>query len=216
MAPAAHAGHKNKPTKVAAGTDAAAGPFHGRIADCAIAATIFLLCFAYLCIFLRYTSLEPDEGIVLLGAERILGGELPYRDFFSFYTPGSFYLVASLFRIFGDSFVVARVSIAVAGAICSVVTYALARRVCSPGVSLLCAFLATTTGAAFRFLVLHNPYSTLLCCLSIYSAVRYLETQASRWALGSGTLASLTFLIERRPPSTSQITSWILTFSGAA
>src|SRR6266700_2472172 len=71
---------------------------------------LFAFSLAYLCIFRHYSSLEPDEGIVLRGAERILAGEVPYRDFFSFYTPGSFYLVAFLFRVFGDSFAVARTS----------------------------------------------------------------------------------------------------------
>src|SRR5438067_12684026 len=112
--------------------------------EMAIPLLIFVSCFAYLCIFRDYSTLEPDEGIVLQGAERILAGQVPYRDFFSFYTPGSFYLVAWLFRIFGDSFIVARISLAVVGAVCSVVTYVLARRVCSRGIALFAAVLATT------------------------------------------------------------------------
>jgi 4-amino-4-deoxy-L-arabinose transferase-like glycosyltransferase len=163
----------------------------------AIPFLIFLSCLAYLCVFLRYSSLEPDEGIVLQGAERILHGELPYRDFFSFYTPGSFYFVAFLFRLFGDSFLVARMSIAITAALCSVITYLLARRVCSRGIAVFVALLATMAGAAFRFLVLHNHYSTLLCCLSLYAAVRFLETQHSSWAFAFGSLSSLTFLFEQ-------------------
>jgi Dolichyl-phosphate-mannose-protein mannosyltransferase len=191
----AHTGLQNE-RRNARCSDAPTG-FRAGNPDHAIAAMVFIVCLAYLCIFLRYTTLEPDEGIVLLGAERILAGELPYRDFFSFYTPGSFYLLAWLFRIFGDSFLVARTSVAIAGAICSVITYVLSRRVCSRRIALLCALLATTTGAAFRFLVLHNPYSTLLCCLCLYSAVRYLESRAAIWALLTGSLASFTFLLEQ-------------------
>src|SRR5262249_40239688 len=160
-------------------------------------ALIFVVCLAYLCIFLRHSTLEPDEGIILQGAERVLHGEVPYRDFFSFYTPGSFYLIALLFSVFGVSFMVARASLAVAGAICSAVTYVLARRVCSFGISVFAAVLATIAGAAFRFLVLHNPYSTLLACLGLYSAVRFLETRKSGWAFAIGSLASLTFLFEQ-------------------
>src|SRR6185312_9484979 len=63
---------------------------------------IFGVSLLYLCLFRHYSAVDPDEGIVLQGAERILRGEVPYRDFFSFYTPGSFYLVAGLFKIFGD------------------------------------------------------------------------------------------------------------------
>jgi hypothetical protein len=158
---------------------------------------IFISCLAYLYIFRHYSSLEPDEGIVLQGAERVLNGQIPYRDFFSFYTPGSFYLVAGLFRIFGDSFAVARISLAVVGAICSVLTYVLARRVCSWSIALFAAVLTTTAGTAFRFLVLHNPYSTLGPCVCLYAAVRFSETRKSVWAFATTSLATLTFLIEQ-------------------
>ncbi len=167
------------------------------LSERAISVAIFVCCLAYLCVFMRYSTIEPDEGIVLQGAERILRGEVPYRDFFSFYTPGSFYSIAFLFKIFGDSFVVARVSLAVAGAICSLVTYLLARRTCSRGISIFAALLATVCGTAFRFLVLHNIYSTLLCSLTLYAAVRLLETERPLWAWNTGSFASLTFLFEQ-------------------
>jgi 4-amino-4-deoxy-L-arabinose transferase-like glycosyltransferase len=89
---------------------------------------LFLLSLFYLCLFRRYTAMEPDEGILLQGAQRILAAQVPYRDFFSFYTPGSYYALALLFRIFGSSILVARTALALTGAILSVVTYLLARR----------------------------------------------------------------------------------------
>ena len=45
-----------------------------------IAVAVFLLSVAYLLLFRRFTTLEPDEGIVLQGAQRILHGEVLYRD----------------------------------------------------------------------------------------------------------------------------------------
>ena len=158
---------------------------------------LFLGSLAYLWLFRRFTTLEPDEGIVLQGASRVLSGQVPYKDFFSFYTPGSFYLVAVLFRVFGNSFVVARGSLAFAGAICSVITYLVARRVCSRGIALFAAILATIAGFAFRFLVLHNSYSTLLACVGVYCVVRVAETGGHRWAFAAGTLTALTFLVEQ-------------------
>jgi membrane protein insertase Oxa1/YidC/SpoIIIJ len=158
---------------------------------------VFLGCLAYLWVFRRFTSIEPDEGIVLQGATRILEGQIPYRDFFSFYTPGSFYLVAAIFRVFGNSFVVARSSLAIAGGLCSVVTYVLCRRVCPRGISVFAAILATITGTAFRFLVLHNCYSTLLACLAVYAVVRFVESHSTAWAFITGSLAALTFLFEQ-------------------
>src|SRR5438874_4358909 len=158
---------------------------------------LFVVSFTYLTAFRHYSSLEPDEGIVLQGAERILRGEVPYRDFFSFYTPGSFYLVAFLFRFAGDSLVVARIGLAVAGAICSAITYLLARHVCSQKIALFAAALTTSTGFAYRFLVLHNWDSTLLACLAVYSAVRLLESHKVSWAFVTGCFSSLTVLFEQ-------------------
>jgi len=162
-----------------------------------IALLIFVGCLGYLYLFRRFTSIEPDEGIVLQAATRVLAGQVAYRDFFSFYTPGSFYLIAGFFRLFGNSFLVARTSLVVSGAICSLMTYALARRVCSRGISAFAAVLATAVGAAFRFEVLHNWYSTAFACFTVYSAVRYVERQNHSWAFATGSFAAVTFLFEQ-------------------
>ena len=80
-----------------------------------IAAGLFVLACLYLCAFRRFMLLDPDEGIVLQGAERILRGEVLYRDFFSFLTPGSYYLLALLFKLFGNSLMVARSTLVLYG-----------------------------------------------------------------------------------------------------
>ena len=158
---------------------------------------LFLLSFLYLCIFRHVTTMEPDEGIVLQGAQRILSGQVPYRDFFSFYTPGSYYAVALLFRIFASSLAVARTAMALAGALLSVVSYLLARRVCSRTVALTLAALGTLTTLPYRFLVLHNWDSTLWACLALYCAVRVLEKPTWKWTFAVGLFASLTVLFEQ-------------------
>src|SRR5262252_4312672 len=99
--------------------------------DRLIVVFLFLASLGYLCLFRRYTTIEPDEGIVLQGAQRILHGQLLYRDFFSYFTPGSYYCLALLFKIFGSSFIVARTALAVVGAIFTAIAYLLTRRVCS-------------------------------------------------------------------------------------
>jgi 4-amino-4-deoxy-L-arabinose transferase-like glycosyltransferase len=165
--------------------------------DRAIAAVIFVLTLVYLWFFRRYTSIEPDEGIVLQGAQRILRGEMLYRDFFSYFTPGSYYFLALLFKVFGSSFLVARTPLVFFGGIYSAVAYLLARRVCSRGSALFVAGLVTLTTLPYRFEVLHNWDSTLWACLAVYCAVRWLESPQCRWAFATGSLASLTFLCEQ-------------------
>ncbi len=162
-----------------------------------IVLSLFLLSFLYLCLFRHFTAMEPDEGILLQGAQRILAGQVLYRDFFSFYTPGSYYALALVFRIFGSSLVVARTALALAGAILSTVSYLLARRVCSRTIALMLAALGTLTTLPYRFLVLHNWDSTLWACLALYCAVRLLEVPSWKWAFALGSFASLTVLFEQ-------------------
>ncbi len=148
--------------------------------DRRVALLLFLLSLAYLYLFRRYTAMEPDEGIILQGAQRILSGQVLYRDFFSFFTPGSYYLLLVFF-----------------GAISSVLNYLLARRVCSRGSAFTIAILVTVTALPFRFLVLHNWDSTLWACLALYCAVRLLESPQWKWAFATGSFAALTFLFEQ-------------------
>ncbi len=162
-----------------------------------IALGLFLLSFAYLWLFRRYTTMEPDEGIILQGAQRILRGEVLYRDFFSFLTPGSFYLLALIFKTFGSSFLVARTVLVFFGGIFSALTYLLARRVCSRGSALFVGALVTFATLPYRFLVLHNWDSTLWACLAVYCAVRWLESRRSAWAFAAGSFVSLTFVFEQ-------------------
>jgi hypothetical protein len=49
-----------------------------------------------------------DEGIVLTAAMRVAAGQLPHRDFYAIYGPAQFYILAGLFRIFGQSILVER------------------------------------------------------------------------------------------------------------
>ena len=49
-----------------------------------------------------------DEGLTLESAQRLLSGQLPYVDFFGHASPGSYWLQAALFKVFGVSIWTAR------------------------------------------------------------------------------------------------------------
>lgn len=149
-----------------------------------IALAVFAAAFLYLVLFRRYTAIEPDEGIILQGAQRVLHGQVLYRDFFSYFTPGSYYQLALLFKIFGSSMLVARTALAAYGGLLAVFTYLMARRVCAQWSALLAAYLVTITCLPWRFLVLHNWDSTLWACAAVYCAVRWLEALTEQKAEG--------------------------------
>jgi hypothetical protein len=168
---------------------------------CALDRWIALLLFISSCLYLRlfydYTLLNADEGIVLQGAQRIIEGQVLYRDFFSFYTPGSYYWMALLFRIFGSSLLVGRAALVIYGGVFSVLTYLLARRICARWSALLTVYMVLLTCLPFRFVALHNWDSTLLAYLALYCAVVFLERGHWTWMLGTGSFAALTCLFEQ-------------------
>lgn len=165
--------------------------------DRLVAVACFLFTFLYLYTFRRHSFLDLDEGIILQGAQRILDGQVLYRDFFAFVTPGSYYMLALVFRIFGDSYVIAHVELAAVGAMFSPVTYLLSRRVCSRQSSLLVTALMAITAVPVVYAVLHNWDSTLWLCLAVYGAVRLLESPSGAWAFATGSFTALTILFEQ-------------------
>ena len=168
-----------------------------RTSERLIALGLLLLTFVYLCLFRQYSFIDPDEGIILQGAQRILDGQVLYRDFFSFFTPGSYYLVALTFRIFGDSLLVAHTLLAAIAAAFSPITYVLCRRVCSRQASLLVTVLMAVTALPLRFVVAHNWESTLLACIGLFCAVRFLESRGRVWAFSAASFVSLTAMFEQ-------------------
>jgi hypothetical protein len=71
------------------------------------AVVVFLAALIYFWSYVEY-GLAYDEGYLLDGVEKLLDGQLIYRDFHHTYAPGRFYLVALAFNIFGKSLLVER------------------------------------------------------------------------------------------------------------
>jgi hypothetical protein len=74
---------------------------------------VYIIIFALSLIFFSFQLFVPirvfDEGIILTGAERVLNGEFPYKDFWSIYPPGNFFVLSFLFELFGTSVLTERI-----------------------------------------------------------------------------------------------------------
>lgn len=67
-------------------------------------------------------------GVSTVGAERVLAGDVPYRDFWTMYAPGHFYLLALIYWLFGTTFLVETVSATLFCAAATCCCYLLARK----------------------------------------------------------------------------------------
>ncbi len=163
----------------------------------------------YLLYFVPYDALHSDEGIGLEAAQRILRGQVMYRDFSCFLTPGSSYWLALLFRLFGNSIRTAHAALVAYGAVFAAVTYLLSRRVASRSYSLLAASIVVLAALPFRFMMLHNWDSTLLALLAFYAAVGWWQRPTRLAALAAGSLTALTFLFNQAKGA-GLVLGWLL------
>ncbi len=148
---------------------------------------------AYLYPFLRVLWRVGDEGTLVVGAQRVAEGAVPYRDFFEIMGPGTFYWLGLFFKLFGTTWMVTRLLLLVTGVATTLVVYWLARRLRS-GLEALPALLTLALGIPLWPAVNHHWDSNLFALLSFSVFVSWLDS-ARRWQLTmAGVLAGLTTL----------------------
>jgi hypothetical protein len=79
-----------------------------------------------------------DEGMILVGAERVLQGEVPFKDFFALYPPGQYYSAAMLLAWFDHPVVTLRAYCIAVRALIALLLYLEARRFAGPTLALAC------------------------------------------------------------------------------
>jgi len=72
-----------------------------------------------------------DEAILLVGGERVLHGDVPFRDFYALYPPGQYYVVAGLLGAFGRSVLTLRIYCIVVRALIALLVFLVSRRLVS-------------------------------------------------------------------------------------
>lgn len=123
-----------------------------------------------------------DEGLVVAGAERILRGELPYRDFWSIYPPGQFFTLAALFALFEPSLLTARsYDLAIKVAI-SIVSFLVIRRITGSSAAAWVGWLLSTLWIGFHGAQLYPIFPAVLLMLSAgYCMSRFFEKSEAKW-----------------------------------
>lgn len=136
-----------------------------------------------------------DEGLVLVNAERIRAGEVPYRDFWTLYAPGYFYALAALFSVVEPTILAARwFDIVLRGGLV-IAAYGLARGMTGRWVALIPAAFICYWLATIRFYSYPAFPATGAILLTALVLARYLQVRRERWLFGAGLALGLTALL---------------------
>ena len=166
--------------------------------DAVLALLLFIAIVAYLMALPR-TLGRADESHFLYEAKRIRDGEVMYRDFFQFVTPGAPYIMALLYWLFGTTIQTARVATAVLHGLTGVVTYACCRRL---GVRRALAAVAPVAylavcQPAWQYASWHW-FSTFFTVLVLYAMLRAPWASRPRAAIFPGLAAGLLMGVQQQ------------------
>ena len=127
-----------------------------------------------------------DEGLALVGATRVAAGEAPYRDFWTLYSPGQYYTLALVLKIFGHSVLVARLyDVAVRLAIVLLAFLIATRMASRVPAALTCAAVGLALSTARPYCPAVFP--ALACCLlTVLFLLRYADSSARHAAVAAG------------------------------
>ena len=134
-----------------------------------------------------------DEGYFLDLAYRVHNGQLPYRDFATYYTPGTFYLHAAAFALGGVDVMPVRFLSAAIRTACGLALYGLTRRVAPWPFAAVAAVLILSADP--------GPYPGWPALLAVLLMTDLLARHAQRehrvWLALAGLLAGLAFLFKQ-------------------
>jgi hypothetical protein len=126
-----------------------------------------------------------DEGFLVNGALRVLEGQVPLSDFWS-YPPGRYYVLAGLFLLLGVNLATERVMWIALMTLRNVLLYTVARRLLSPLVSLLLALSVMLVPGPWD----RTLYSFLMF-VHIFIVFKYIEEPGASRATLIGVAAGL-------------------------
>jgi len=176
-------------------------------------AAALLLVFGFFFLISNAPVNPYDEGFVLYAAERILRGDLPYRDFQLHYTPAQFYVLAALFKAFGHSIFVERMWDAVVRTGVVAAGFALARTLMPPAPAAIAALLVMLRLGASGFYGINLFPALLFALLSGACLLASFPGARRGWLIAAGLLAGVAVLF-RQDVGSYAVTIELLMFGG--
>jgi len=166
----------------------------------------YLILFILSIVILFYQIQLPlwmsDEGIVAYGAERVLAGDLPYRDFWTMYSPMQFYFVAFLYTIFGTSVLTIRLYTLAVEVISAMLIYHFCLKTSASRILAFTVWFSSLLWLNYGNVPGYNAgIAVLLQLLAIFVLFRFADyfhqnntRSARKWIITAGILQGITAL----------------------
>lgn len=154
--------------------------------------TILALSAAYLFPFTRLLHRIGDEGTIVYGAQRVIEGAVPYRDFVEVMGPGSFYWLALFFKILGDSWQVTQFCLLVTAAGACFLVYWIARQYVSRRAAVIAWLFFVILSLPLWPASNHHLYSNLFALASLAAFLEWQKKNRAIYLATAGVLAGIT------------------------
>jgi Dolichyl-phosphate-mannose-protein mannosyltransferase len=153
----------------------------------ALVAVLAVTGLVYGALFNRESVLSYSIGYNLYSAERVLAGEVPYRDFHTLYPPATVYLNAALFKWLGVSLYNALLGVFVFKTLTVLFIYLSGRELLSRGQGLAVAALALVwlrPNGPFKAVPMH--YGALCLAVALWLLLKHSRAPRPALLLGAG------------------------------
>lgn len=153
----------------------------------ALMAVLAVTALIYGALFNRESVLSYSIGYNLYSAERILAGEVPYRDFHTLYPPETLYLNARLFQWFGVSLYTALFGVFIFKTLTVLFIYLSGRARLPRGWALAVAGLSIVwlrPNGPFKAVPMH--YGALFLAVALWLLLKHCRVPRAAWLLAAG------------------------------
>ena len=137
-----------------------------------------------------------DEGTLAQSAERVLGGQLPHRDFDEVYTGGLSVLDAAAFRAFGTNLFSLRLPLFGVFLLWVPALYYIASRFASPAIAGLVAALGAVWSIPQYSAAMPTWYNLFCATFGTAALLRHLDTGRRRWLVAAGFAGGVSLLVK--------------------
>ena len=163
-------------------------------------AVVFAISYFYLLYYRNaFYDLTADEGYIIYGAKRVLDGQILYKDFFQFYPPGDFYLLAFVFKLFGYSFIMARETAVVIDSLINTLLFYFSYKAIRSWYAILPPLFFLILGYPNWMQYSHYWSSMLFLFISLAFFLIYLEQKKSIYIFSTGIFTGITGLFLQTP-----------------